>query len=327
MSDNQSLGILISPSIPKAVEDNNTKGAVGIWNFITNSKQVSGTYKQSDIAEAVSVSVRTVRRALKGFERCDLIKLDSYQGQGRGVRIVNLWLKNWKKIKEKINRALDHDKERKYLKENWNRNGTRRTDDRESSTWSEALDCLGIRDQEKTFTDKTSGFINPENLKSVAEKLKEKFKSKLNQSFWSYGSLKDLVMSLVRKILWQLGQDGRTDHRARQDNQIVCTAIGRIFKIRDFPLSKAVKLLRKLIKEPKRLFDFITKPFGDLIIEILDWLEVGRVKVYCKAEDGKEFTSAEYDHEIEAEKARAEYNKREKYKEEQRMRERWGTVS
>lgn len=308
MSDSQSLSILIEPSIPKAVEDNSTKGAEDIWNFITDGKQVSGTYKQSDIAEAVNVSVRTVRRALKGFERCNLIKLYSYQGQGRGVRIVNLWLKGWKKVKEKVHRALDHAKEREYLKDNWNRNGTRKTDDRDSPTWSDRLDCLGICDKEKTYIDKNRVFINPKDLKSVAVEVKERFKSRLNQSFWSHSSLKDLIMSLVRKILWKLGQDERTDDRARQDNQVVCNAIGRVFKVRDLPLQKAVRLLRKLVKNPKQLFDYLSDTFGDLMQKIMNMLGIGCVKVYCMAEDGTEFTSAEYDSETEALNAKAEHN-------------------
>ena len=308
MPNQKSLSILIEPSIPKAVEDNSTKGAVAIWNFITDSRKVEATFKQGRIAEAVGVSVRTVRRALKGFERCNLIKLDSYQGQGRGVRIVNLWLKGWKKLKEKINLALNYESEKEYLKNNWNRNGTRKTDDRDSSTWSDRLDCLGIRDREKTYIDKTSGFINPQNLKSVAAEVEERFKSKLNQPFWSHGSLKDLIMSLVRKILWKLGQDKRTDNRARQDNQVVCNAIGRVFKVRDLPLRKAVRLLRKLVESPKELFSHLSETFGDLMRKIMNMLGIGHVKVYCMAEDGTEFTSAEYGSETEALNAKAEHN-------------------
>ena len=103
-------------SIPDAVEDHRSDYALPIWEYLIDKVRESGEVHQSSIAEAVDCSVRTVQRVLEGFKRGNLVDWESYRGQGRGIKLVNYWLKKAKKIAEKLAWKRGYQSEDRYLK-------------------------------------------------------------------------------------------------------------------------------------------------------------------------------------------------------------------
>ena len=101
---------------PGAVRDNRSDFATPLWNLIVDKLGEEGEIKQGYLAEKIGCSVRTIRDVLKGFSRCDLIEMRSYNGQGHGVKITNHWVRKSEKIKKKLFWKRAHDRERKYLK-------------------------------------------------------------------------------------------------------------------------------------------------------------------------------------------------------------------
>lgn len=94
-----------------------------------------GEIKEPVLAEKLDCSTRLVRWILKGFQRCNLIEIKSYNGQGRGIRITNFWLEKAEEIKKKLRWKRAHQKEREYLK---SRNS------RQFQVGRNPLDCFGI---------------------------------------------------------------------------------------------------------------------------------------------------------------------------------------
>ncbi|MCF8012582.1 MAG: helix-turn-helix domain-containing protein [Clostridiales bacterium] len=109
--------------IPEVVKSHRSNFALSIWEYLTEHVGKKGEVIQSEIAEAVGCSRRTVIRVLKGFKRCSLIDWKSYNGQGRGIQLNNHWLQTGEKIKEKLAWKRGFEKEAEYLKSRWTRQG------------------------------------------------------------------------------------------------------------------------------------------------------------------------------------------------------------
>jgi len=122
---------------PGAVKDHRSNYALTLWDLIVNMLGAKGTVKEPVLAEKVGCSTRLVRRILKGFERCHLISIESYNGQGQGIRIKNLWLEEADRIQKKLSWKRAYQKEREYLK---SRNSRKHQNGRNP------LDYLGIPD-------------------------------------------------------------------------------------------------------------------------------------------------------------------------------------
>jgi len=137
-------------SIPDAVEDHRSGYALPIWEYLTDKVGESGEVHQSSIAEAVDCSVRTVQRVLEGFKRCNLIEWDSYQGKGRGINIINKWVKRAKEIAHKLTWKRAYDAEARYLKNPYSG---------EFQLGTTRLDYLGIPDRVITKGSVTMRFI------------------------------------------------------------------------------------------------------------------------------------------------------------------------
>ncbi|MBS3764912.1 hypothetical protein KGY71_00165 [Candidatus Bipolaricaulota bacterium] len=128
------MGNYVIP-VPDAVNDYRSSYALPVWKYLTDSVGVEGEIHQPRIAEAVDCSVRTVQRILEGFKRCNLIDWESYQGQGGGIKVINLWLQKAEEIKNKLAWKRGFASENRYLKNPYSG---------ESQLGTTRLDCLGI---------------------------------------------------------------------------------------------------------------------------------------------------------------------------------------
>lgn len=153
------------PPIPGAVEDNRSNSSLRTWEVIVEEVGLEGEIRQSEIAEEVGCSVRTVQRLLKDFRRCNLIEYTSYNGQGKGIRLENIWLEKAEEIQDKRSCKRKHDQERKYLRSRYTRDGRLRTS---------SLDCKGNLEQKNT-KDRDPGrdfsIKNPQNTSSSSSRL------------------------------------------------------------------------------------------------------------------------------------------------------------
>lgn len=143
------------PPIPGAVEDNRSNNSLRTWEVIVEKVGLEGEIRQSEIAEQVGCSVRTVQRLLKDFSRCNLVEYESYNGRGKGIQLENLWLKKAEEIENGRLWKRGYEQEDKYMRTRYTRDGRLGTT---------SLDC--VRNLGKTKTKDNDLGRCPENKNS-----------------------------------------------------------------------------------------------------------------------------------------------------------------
>ncbi len=150
-----------SGAIPGAVIDQRSNYSLSIWQYLIEEIGLEGEVKQSEIASKFNCSVRTVQRVLEGFKRCNLVEWESYNGQGRGIYLENLWLERGKDIANKLAWKRGYEAEDEYLKTQWTRQGQLGTTPLDYNINIET--STTTKDQNPGF-DSSSKFINNKNL-------------------------------------------------------------------------------------------------------------------------------------------------------------------
>lgn len=110
--------VLTRPPLPNTVRKNPKSSAIPVWQALTKlGKQAE--VKQSELAERVGFSVRTIRKTLKDFAENNILEVDSFNGKGHGIRIKNLWLIGWEKILQKFSWKRGFSQEDHFLRTNY----------------------------------------------------------------------------------------------------------------------------------------------------------------------------------------------------------------
>jgi hypothetical protein len=188
------------------------------------------------------------------------------------------------------------------------------------STWSEVLEVSSIRDKKKIFTEReranknfkswTGGKENKLNIQTFIGKA-----SAGEDNEFNWDETRSKLMDFVRKTLWLKGQDGDTSDEAHELTQFVCKAVGKTLKELDLTFDRVIQFLERLQDNPSYLFDVMSdagNKFWAVMEEVKDWIRPRKTVnlPYCTAENGKEFMVGDYDNALEAERAKARYNRR-----------------